>query len=55
VKETLQHIAVRDEDKLFQCLIEIVTGLDPVELNRVFDPWKERVQQVSDGTGDYIG
>jgi hypothetical protein len=29
--------------------------LDHTELNRVFHAWKDRVQQVSEGTGDYIG
>jgi ATP-dependent RNA helicase DDX56/DBP9 len=55
VKEKLQHIALRDEDQLFECLIEILAGLDHTELNRVFHAWKDRVQQVSEGTGDYIG
>jgi hypothetical protein len=54
-KEKLQHIALRDEDQLFECLIEILAGLDHTELNRVFHAWKERVHQISEGTGDYIG
>jgi hypothetical protein len=55
VIEKLQNIALRDEDQLFECLIEIAAGLDQTELNRVFHAWKERVRQVREGTGDYIG
>jgi hypothetical protein len=55
VKEKLQHIALRDEDQFFECLIEISAGLDHTELNQVFHHWKEHVQQVNEGTGDYIG
>jgi hypothetical protein len=55
VKEKLQHIALRDEDQLFECLIEILSDLDHTEFNGVFRAWKEGVQQISEGTGDYIG
>jgi hypothetical protein len=54
VKEKLQHIVLRDEDQLFERLIEILAGLNHTELNQVFHAWKERVQQVSEGTGNYI-
>jgi hypothetical protein len=36
MKEKLRHIALRDEDQLFECLIEILACLDNTELNRVF-------------------
>jgi hypothetical protein len=55
VKEKLQHIAMRDQDQIFEYSIEILAGLDHTELNRVFHGWKERAQQVSEGTGYYIG
>jgi hypothetical protein len=54
VEEKLQHVALRDEDQLFECLIEFVAGLDHAELNKVFHAWKERVQQIRQGSGDYI-
>jgi hypothetical protein len=29
-------------------------GIDLEELNRVFQAWVGRIQEVSEGTGDYV-
>jgi hypothetical protein len=31
-----------------------LNGLDHEELNAVFQAWVRRVQEVSDGNGDYV-
>jgi hypothetical protein len=36
VNEKLERIQVADEDEFFQCLQEVLRGLDQQELNRVF-------------------
>jgi hypothetical protein len=47
VKKRLERIQVADEDQLFECLQEVLKGLDQQELNRVFQTWVRRIQQVS--------
>jgi hypothetical protein len=55
VKEKLKRTQVADEDQFFESLQEILRGLDREELNRVFQAWVGRVQEVSEGNGDYLG
>jgi hypothetical protein len=54
VKEKLERIQLADEDQLFECLQEILRDLDQQELNTVFHAWMHRVQEVSEGNGDYV-
>jgi hypothetical protein len=49
VKEKLERIQVADEDQFFECLQEILRGIDQEELNGVFQAWMRRVQKVSQG------
>jgi hypothetical protein len=39
----------------FESLQAILRGIDREELNRVFQGWVRRVQEVSEGNGDYVG
>jgi hypothetical protein len=55
VKEKLERIHLADEDQFFECLQGILRGLDQQELNRVFQAWVRRVQEVSEYNGGYIG
>jgi hypothetical protein len=54
VKEKLERIQVADEDQFVECLQEILRGIDQDELNGVFQAWLWRVQEVSQGNGDYV-
>jgi hypothetical protein len=40
---------VADEDRFFECLQEIVRGVDQQEFNGVFQAWVQRVQEISQG------
>jgi hypothetical protein len=55
VKEKLERTQVADEDHFFESLQAILRRIDQEELNRVFQAWVQRVQEVSDGNGDYVG
>jgi hypothetical protein len=55
VKEKLERIHLADEDQFFECLQGILRGLDHQELNRAFQAWVSRVQEVSEGNGGYVG
>jgi hypothetical protein len=55
VKEKLERIHLADEDQFFECLQEILMGLDQQELNRVFQASVRRVQEISEGNGGYVG
>jgi hypothetical protein len=46
---------VADEDQFFESLQAIMRGIDRNELNTVFQAWIPRVQEVSEGNGDYVG
>jgi hypothetical protein len=50
----LERIQVADEDQFFECLQDILRGLDQQELNGVFQTWVLRVQEVIQGNGDYV-
>jgi hypothetical protein len=49
VKEKLERIHLVDEDQFSECLQEVLTGLNHQELNRVFQAWVRRVQEISEG------
>jgi hypothetical protein len=51
VKGKLERIQLADEDRFFECLLEILRSLDQQELNTVFQAWVRRVQEVSEGNG----
>jgi hypothetical protein len=54
VKEKLERIQVADEDQLFDCLQEILSGIDHGELDGVLQAWMRRVQEVSQDNEDYV-
>jgi hypothetical protein len=45
---------VADEDQFFESLQEIFIGIDQEEINGVFQAWVQRIQEVSQGNGDYV-
>jgi hypothetical protein len=55
VKAKLERIQLADEDQFFECLQEVFKGIDLDKLNTVFQACVHRVQEVSEGNGDYIG
>jgi hypothetical protein len=54
VKERLERIQLADEDQFFESLQEILNGLDHEELNAVLQACVRRVQDLSEGNGDYV-
>jgi hypothetical protein len=54
VKENLERIQLADEDEFFECLQEVLRGLDQQELNGVFQASVRRVQEVSEGNRGYV-
>jgi hypothetical protein len=48
------HLMLADENQFFECLQEILRGLDQQGLNSVFQAWVRRVQEVSEGNGGSI-
>jgi hypothetical protein len=44
-----------DEDQFLESLQAILRVIDREELNRVFQIWVRRVQEVSEANGDYVG
>jgi transposase InsO family protein len=55
LKEKLERTQVADEEQFFESLQAILRGINQEELNRVFQAWIQRVQEVSKGNGDYVG
>jgi hypothetical protein len=55
VKEKLERTQMADEDQFFESLQAILRGIDREELNRVFQAWVWRIQELSGGNGDYVG
>jgi hypothetical protein len=55
VKEKLERIQLADEDQFFECLQEVLRGIDLEKSNTVFKAWVGRVQEVRENNGDYIG
>jgi hypothetical protein len=54
VKEKLERIQVRQEDQLFESLQEILEYINHDQLNRVCRAWMQRIQEASQGIGDYL-
>jgi hypothetical protein len=55
VKEKLERIHLADEDQFFECLQGVLRDLDQQELNRIFQAWMRRIQELSEGTRGYVG
>jgi hypothetical protein len=55
VKEKLERTQVADEDQFFESLQAILRGIDREKLKRVFQTWVQRVQEISEGNGGYVG
>jgi hypothetical protein len=55
VKEKLERIQLADEDQFFECLLQVLRDVDLEKLNIVFQAWVDRVRQVNEGNGDYVG
>jgi hypothetical protein len=53
VKENFGQIQVADKDQFFEYLQDILSVIDQQELNGVFQAWVQRVQEASQGNGDY--
>jgi hypothetical protein len=45
---------VADEDQFLECLQEILKSIDQEELNGIFQTWMGRIQEISQGNGDYV-
>jgi hypothetical protein len=54
VNEKLERIQLADEDQFLECLQEVLRGIDLEKLNIIFQAWVGRVQEVSEGNGDYV-
>jgi hypothetical protein len=55
VKEKLERTHVADEDQFSESLQAILRGINQEELNKVFQAWVRRAQELSEGNGDYVG
>jgi hypothetical protein len=55
VKERLEQTQVAEEHHFFESLQGILMGIDQEELNMVFQAWVQRVQEISEGNGYYVG
>jgi hypothetical protein len=55
VKKKLELIHLADEDQFLECLQEALRGLDQQELNRVFQAWVRRIQEIAEGNRGYVG
>jgi hypothetical protein len=55
VNEKLERTQVADEDQFSKSLKVILRGIDQEELTRVFQAWVQRVQEISEGNGGYVG
>jgi hypothetical protein len=51
VEERLEHASIIDEDQLFEEFHTILRSIAGEELERVFDAWRECVQNVNQGDG----
>jgi hypothetical protein len=55
VKEEFSRTQVRDEDLFFASLQAILRGIEQEELEKVLQAWAGRIQEFSEGNGDYVG
>jgi hypothetical protein len=49
VNERLEHVGITDENQLFKELHTILRPIPGEELEKVFDAWREPVQNVNQG------
>jgi histone-lysine N-methyltransferase SETMAR len=54
VKERLERTQVAEKDQFFESLQGILRSIDQGELNKLFQAWVVRVQEISEGNGDYV-
>jgi hypothetical protein len=54
VKQKLESFQMIDNDELFDCLQELLAGIDQEELNLVFQAWVQQVHEVSQDNGGYV-
>jgi hypothetical protein len=54
-KEKLERTQVAGDDQFFGSFPAISRGICQKDLNRVFQAWVRRVQEVSKGNRDYVG
>jgi hypothetical protein len=54
VKERLEYSDVTDEDQLFEELQTILRSVPGENLERVFEAWRGRFQNVNQGDGSHI-
>jgi hypothetical protein len=54
VKEKLERIQVANKDQFFESLEKILRDVDQDELNAVFQDWIQEIQELSQGSGDYV-
>jgi hypothetical protein len=55
VKEKLERTQIADEDQFFESLQAILRDIDHEKLNKAFQAWVQRVQEISEDNRDYIG
>jgi hypothetical protein len=55
VEGKLERTQMADEDQFSGSMQAILRRIDQEELNRVFQAWIRRVQEVREGNGDYVG
>jgi hypothetical protein len=53
VKYCLQETTFRSRQELFEVMSQIVTAIPPEALHDVLEHWIERLERVSQNTGDY--
>jgi hypothetical protein len=54
VKERLEQSGITDEDQLFKELHTILTSIPGEEMERAFEAWRERGQNVNQGDRGHI-
>jgi hypothetical protein len=54
VKERFEHSGITDEDQSFEELHTILRSIPGEKLEKVFEVWRERVQNVNQGDGGDI-
>jgi hypothetical protein len=54
VKEKLERIQLADEDQFFECLQEILKGIDLEDLNTIFQALVSRVREANEVNGGYV-
>jgi hypothetical protein len=52
IKERLEQTGITDEDQLFVELHTILRSIPREELQRVFEAWRQRIQNINQSNGD---